>query len=225
MPKPFTEHAGSGMHTHMSLFEGDRNAFYDPTDEHRMSKVAKAFVAGLLAHAPEITAVTNQWVNSYKRLIGDSPVAETGELIEAPAFACWGHNIRSALVRVPLYKRGKANTARVEFRLPDSACNPYLTFALMLAAGLRGIQGSYELPPPAGDDISALTDSQRRARGIRPLPGSLSEAIGVMETSSLVRETLGDELFEFFLRNKRAEWGAYRRQVTQFEINRYLPLL
>jgi len=225
MPKPFTEHAGSGMHTHMSLFEGDRNAFYDPTDEYRLSKVAKAFIAGLLAHAAEITAVTNQWVNSYKRLIGDSPVGEAGELMEAPAYALWGHNIRSGLVRVPLYKRGKANTARVEFRLPDSACNPYLTFALMLAAGLRGIQGGYELPPPASDDIWSLTDAQRRERGIRPLPGSLAEATAVMESSALVRETLGDELFEFFLRSKRAEWGAYRRQVTQFEINRYLPRL
>jgi glutamine synthetase len=225
MPKPFTEHAGSGMHTHMSLFEGDRNAFYDPTDEYLLSKVAKAFIAGLLTHAAEITAVTNQWVNSYKRLIGDAAVGEAGELMEAPAYALWGHNIRSGLVRVPLYKRGKANTARVEFRLPDSACNPYLTFALMLAAGLRGIQGGYELPPPAGDDIWSLTDTQRRERGIRPLPGSLDEAIAVMESSTLVRESLGDDLFEFFLRNKRAEWGAYRRQVTQFEINRYLPLL
>ncbi|WP_007516873.1 glutamine synthetase family protein [Pseudofrankia saprophytica] len=225
MPKPFTEHAGSGMHTHMSLFEGDRNAFYDPTDEHRLSKVAKAFIAGLLAHAPEITAVTNQWVNSYKRLISDSAEGEGAELLEAPAYACWGHNIRSALVRVPLYKRSKANTARVEFRLPDSACNPYLTFALMLAAGLRGIQGGYELPPPAGDEIWSLTDAQRRERGIRALPSSLSEAIAVMETSSLVQETLGDELFGFFLRSKRAEWASYRRQVSQFEINRYLPLL
>src|SRR5262249_12070680 len=138
MPKPFTEHAGSGMHTHMSLFEGDRNAFYDSADDYRLSKVAKAFIARLLAHAPEITGVTNQWVNSDKRLISDTGVGEGGELLEAPAYACWGHNIRSGLVRVPLYKRGKANTARVEFRLPDSACNPYLTFALMLAAGLRG---------------------------------------------------------------------------------------
>ena len=159
------------------------------------------------------------------RLIGDDAVGEAGELMEAPAYALWGQNIRSGLVRVPLYKRGKANTARVEFRLPDSACNPYLTFALMLAAGLRGIQGGYELPSPAGDDVWTLTDTQRRERGIRPLPGSLAEAIAVMESSALVRDTLGDDLFEFFLRNKRAEWGAYRRQVSQFEINRYLPLL
>jgi glutamine synthetase len=222
MPKPFTDQAGSGMHTHVSLFEGDRNAFYDPTDDYRLSKVGRAFIAGLIAHAAEITAVTNQWVNSYKRLIGDGGA---DELMEAPAFACWGHNIRSALVRVPLYKRGKSNAARVEFRLPDSACNPYLTFALVLAAGMRGIQGGYELPPPAGDDVGTLTSAQRRERGITALPSSLADAITVMEGSALVRETLGDELFEFFLRNKRAEWNAYRRQVTQFEINRYLPIL
>ncbi|MBX6390219.1 MAG: glutamine synthetase [Frankia sp.] len=225
MPKPFTDHAGSGMHTHMSLFEGDRNAFYDPTDEYRLSKVARAFIAGLLAHAPEITAVTNQWVNSYKRLIGDATVGEGGELIEAPAYACWGHNIRSALVRVPLYKQSKANSARVEFRLPDSACNPYLAFAVILAAGMRGINGGYELPPPLVEDVHSLSESQRRERGIVPLPGSLAQAIEVMESSTLVRQTLGNELFDFFLRNKRAEWSAYRRQVTQFEVNRYLPLL
>ncbi|THJ71708.1 type I glutamate--ammonia ligase [Candidatus Frankia alpina] len=222
MPKPFGDQAGSGMHTHLSLFEGDRNAFHDPTDEYQLSKVAKAFIAGLLTHAAEITAVTNQWVNSYKRLIGDQRL---GEVLEAPAYVCWGHNNRSALVRVPLYKLHKSQATRVEFRLPDSACNPYLTFALVLAAGLRGVQGGYDLPAPAADDVWTLTDAQRQERGITALPDSLAEAITVMERSSLVRETLGDELFEFFLRNKRAEWQDYRRQVTPFEINRYLPVL
>jgi glutamine synthetase len=222
MPKPFSDQAGSGMHTHVSLFEGDRNAFYDPTGEYHLSKVANAFIAGLLRHAAEITAVTNQWVNSYKRLVGEPP---PGEVMEAPAYVCWGHSNRSALVRVPLYKVNKSNATRVEFRLPDSACNPYLTFALILAAGLRGIHGGYEMPPPAADDVWTLTDALRRERGITELPGSLAEAIVTMENSELVRETLGDELFEFFLRNKRAEWAAYRRQVTPFEIDRYLPVL
>jgi glutamine synthetase len=221
MPKPFSYHAGSGMHTHVSLFEGDRNAFHDPTEAYHLSKVAKAFIAGLLAHSAEITAVTNQWVNSYKRLVGEG---QAGELTEAPAYVCWGHNNRSALVRVPLYS-SKSNSTRVEFRSPDSACNPYLTFALILAAGLRGIQGGYELPPPAADDVWALTVGERRERGITELPGSLAEATAAMESSELVRETLGDELFDFFLRNKRAEWTEYRRQVTPFEINRYLPTL
>ncbi|WP_322749063.1 MULTISPECIES: type I glutamate--ammonia ligase [unclassified Frankia] len=222
MPKPYSDQAGSGMHTHLSLFEGDRNAFHDPTDAYHLSKVAQAFIAGLLVHAAEITAVTNQWVNSYKRIVGDQ---RAGEVLEAPAYVCWGHNNRSALVRVPLYKPNKPNTTRIEFRSPDSACNPYLAFALILAAGLRGIQEGYELPPPAADDVWTLSESQRHERGITALPGSLAEAIVIMERSALVRETLGDDLFDFFLRNKRAEWAEYRRQVTPFEIDRYLPIL
>ncbi|SBW26241.1 glutamine synthetase family protein [Protofrankia symbiont of Coriaria ruscifolia] len=222
MPKPYSDQAGSGMHTHLSLFEGDRNAFYDPTDLYHLSKVAQAFIAGLLVHAAEITAVTNQWVNSYKRIVGDQ---RAGELLEAPAYVCWGHNNRSALVRVPLHKPNKPNATRIEFRSPDSACNPYLAFALMLAAGLRGIQEGYELPPPAADDVWTLTESQRSERGITALPGTLEEAIATMERSTMVRDTLGADLFEFFLRNKRAEWAEYRRQVTPFEIDRYLPIL
>ncbi|AEH10540.1 MULTISPECIES: type I glutamate--ammonia ligase [Protofrankia] len=222
MPKPYSDQAGSGMHTHLSLFEGDRNAFYDPTDPYHLSKVAQAFIAGLLVHAAEITAVTNQWVNSYKRIVGDQ---RAGEVLEAPAYVCWGHNNRSALVRIPLHKPNKPNATRIEFRSPDSACNPYLAFALILAAGLRGIQEGYELPPPAADDVWTLTEPQRNERGIRALPGTLEEAIATMERSEMVRDTLGADLFEFFLRNKRAEWAEYRRQVTPFEIDRYLPIL
>ena len=216
MPKPLADAAGSGMHTHLSLFEGDRNAFYDPGDEYHLSKVARAFIAGLLQHAAEITAVTNQWVNSYKRLI-------TGG--EAPAYVTWGHNNRSALVRVPMYKPQKGQSTRVEVRSPDPACNPYLAFALLLAAGMKGINEGYELPPGAEDDIWALTDTERRAMGYERLPGSLSDAIRVMESSELVAETLGEHVFDFFLRNKRAEWEEYRRQVTPYELDRYLPLL
>ncbi len=164
MPKPFRHQPGSGMHTHLSLFEGDRNAFHDPSDPQNLSKTAKAFMAGLLRHAREITAVTNQWVNSYKRLFGYSA---RGELVEAPTFICWGHANRSALVRVPMYKPGKANSTRLEMRSPDSACNPYLAFAVMLAAGMKGIEEGYELPPGAEDDVWSLTDAERLRPGVR----------------------------------------------------------
>jgi glutamine synthetase len=216
MPKPFTDHPGSGMHTHLSLFEGDRNAFFEPGAPYQLSKVARSFIAGLIVHAPEITAVTNQWVNSYKRLTGGA---------EAPAWICWGHNNRSALIRVPMYKPSKGNSTRIEVRSLDSACNPYLAFAVMLAAGLKGIEEGYELPAGAEDDVWALTESERRAIGLKPLPLSLNQAIQAMERSELVAETLGEHVFDFFLRNKRAEWEEYRRQVTSWELDRYLPTL
>jgi len=224
MPKPFTEYPGSGMHTHMSLFEGDRNVFHEPGAQFQLSKLGRAFIAGLLRHAAEVTAVCNQWVNSYKRLWGgDERIAGAGG--EAPAYICWGHNNRSALVRVPMYKPLKGNATRIEFRSLDPACNPYLAFAVILAAGLKGIENDYELPPGAEDDVWALTSAERRALGIAPLPQSLSDACNVMQGSELVAETLGEQVFDFFLRNKRAEWREYRRQVTEFEIDRYLPVL
>ena len=201
MPKPFTDHPGSGMHTHVSLFEGEKNAFFDPSAELNLSEVGRQFVAGILKHASEITAVTNQWVNSYKRLQGGG---------EAPSLINWGHNDRGALVRIPMYKPNKENSTRIEFRSPDSACNPYLAFAVMIAAGLKGIECKYLLEPSS--------DSAQ-------LPANLEEAIAIMETSDLVRETLGEHVFEYVLRNKRAEWLDYRRQVSQFELDRYLPVL
>jgi glutamine synthetase len=216
MPKPFTDHAGSGMHMHVSLFEGERNAFFEAGAEYQLSKIGRAFIAGLLKHAPEWTAVTNQWVNSYKRLAGGG---------EAPAYVCWGHNNRSALVRVPMYKPHKGNSTRIEVRSPDPACNPYLALAVLLAAGLKGIEEGYELPPGAEDDVWALSEAERRALGIDPLPANLSQAIQVMEGSELIAETLGEHVFDFFLRNKRAEWEHYRREVTPFERERLLPVL
>jgi len=216
MPKPFADHPGSGMHTHLSLFEGDRNAFHEAGAEYQLSKVARQFIAGLLAHAAEITAVTNQWVNSYKRLWGGG---------EAPSYICWGHNNRSALIRVPMYKPGKGNSTRIEYRALDSAANPYLAYAVMLAAGLKGIEDSLDLPDGAEDDVWSLTDAERRALGIKPLPTSLDNAIAVMEESEFVAETLGEGVFDYFLRNKRQEWADYRHQVTPFELNRYLPIL
>jgi glutamine synthetase len=216
MPKPLAQFPGSGMHTHLSLFEGDKNAFYEAGAEYQLSKTGRQFIAGLLKHAPEFTAVTNQWVNSYKRLGGGG---------EAPSYVCWGHNNRSALIRVPMYKPAKGNSTRVEIRSIDSACNPYLSFALLLAAGLKGIEQGYELPPGAEDDVWSLTDAERQALGIYQLPQSLGQAIKLMERSELVAETLGEHVFDFFLRNKRAEWEEYRAQVTPYELDRYLPVL
>ncbi len=216
MPKPFTDQPGSGMHTHLSLFQGDGNAFHEAGAPYQLSKVGRQFIAGLLRHAGEITAVTNQWVNSYKRLMGGG---------EAPAYVCWGHNNRSALVRVPMYKPNKGQSTRVEVRSVDSACNPYLSFAVMLTAGLKGIEEEYELPDEAEDDVWGLSEAERKALGIARLPGSLAEAIAVMEDSELVAETLGEHVFDYFLRNKRAEWAEYRHQVTSYELARYLPML
>jgi glutamine synthetase len=216
MPKPMAGVQGSGMHTHFSLFEGDVNAFHDPGDEHGLSKVAKGFIAGLLRHASEITAVTNQWVNSYKRLVRG---------YEAPVHLSWARNNRSALVRVPVIKRGKVDSTRIEYRAPDPACNPYLAFALVLAAGLKGIEEGYPLPPEAATNLYTMTPEELASEGIRPLPASLADAIGAMESSELVAETLGEHVFEWFIRNKRAEWVDYKTQVSQFELERYLPQL
>jgi len=216
MPKPIGGAFGSGMHTHVSLFEGDVNAFHDPGDEYGMSKVAKHFIAGLLVHADEICAVTNQWVNSYKRLIPG---------YEAPVYKCWARNNRSALVRVPLPKKGKNESSRIEFRAPDPGANPYLAFSAILAAGLKGIDEGYELPPEATDNIYALTDAERLAEGITSLPGSLRDALDSMERSELVAEALGEHVFANFLVNKRREWADYKSYVTPFEIARYLGTL
>jgi len=216
MPKPFADHPGSGMHTHLSLFEGDTNAFFDQSQTYQLSTVGRQFVAGLLTHAPEITAVTNQFVNSYKRLWGGH---------EAPNYITWGHNNRSALVRVPLYKPGKGQSARIEYRAMDSAANPYLAFALLLAAGLKGIEEGYELPPEAEDTVWELSNQERRALGYKALPTSLDHALNVMEESELVADTLGEQVFNYVLRNKRLEWEQYRAQVTPFELESNLELL
>ncbi len=216
MPKPLENEPGSGMHTHLSLFEGDTNAFYDASAEYHLSRTGRQFIAGLLHHAAEIAAVTNQWVNSYKRLVGGS---------EAPRYICWGQNNRSALVRVPMYKPSKGASSRVELRSIDSAANPYLAFALVLNAGLAGIENGYELPEGAEDDVWSLTERQRQALGIKPLPRSLDTAIGLMENSELAAETLGEHVFDFVLRNKRAEYESYRAQVTPWELRTSLPTL
>ncbi len=216
MPKPLFGVQGSGMHTHLSLFDGDTNAFHDEADEYHLSETGRRFIAGLLTHAAEITAITNQWVNSYKRLIVG---------YEAPVYVSWARNNRSALVRVPPTKRGKKESTRIEYRAPDSAANPYLAFAVLLAAGLAGVERGYQLPPEAAANLYELSPEERMAERIVSLPGSLSEAITAMEQSELMAETLGEHVFEWFIRNKRAEWADYKAQVTPFELRRYLTLL
>ncbi|WP_341942051.1 type I glutamate--ammonia ligase [Microbacterium sp. LWH10-1.2] len=216
MPKPLSGQPGSGMHTHMSLFEGERNAFYEEGAKYQLSKTGRHFIAGLLRHANEIAAVTNQFVNSYKRLWGGD---------EAPSFVTWGHNNRSALVRVPMYKPNKGGSTRVEYRALDSAANPYLAYALMLAAGLKGIEEEYELPPEAEDNVWSLSDAERRALGYSALPASLDHALEYMENSELVAETLGESVFNYVLLNKRKEWESYRGQVTPLELKNNLELL
>lgn len=216
MPKPIFGENGSGMHTHQSLFEGKRNAFFDANDKYYLSDIGKSYIAGLLKHAKEMSAVLAQWVNSYKRLIPG---------YEAPVYIAWSQRNRSALVRVPLYKPGKENATRAELRCPDPACNPYLAFAVMLMAGLRGIEEKYELPDPMEKNLYHLTDEERKALGIESLPSSLGEAIAITESSELVRETLGTHAFERFIQVKKWEWDEFRTQVTEYELKKYLPIL
>ena len=216
MPKPVFGINGSGMHTHQSLFKGDRNAFYDPNDELHLSREAKCYIAGILKHAREICAITNQWVNSYKRLVPG---------YEAPVYVSWAMRNRSTMVRVPMYKPGKEKATRMEFRSPDPACNPYLAFAVMLAAGLKGIEEGYELPPPIEEDVYEFSPKKRKDMGIIELPGNLYEAIIEMEGSEFVKEALGDHIFNKFIENKKIEWDRFRTHVSRYEIDNYLPIL
>ncbi|MGD9033945.1 MAG: glutamine synthetase family protein, partial [Desulfobacteraceae bacterium] len=216
MPKPIFGENGSGMHTHQSLFRGDINAFYDPSDQYHLSDIAKAYIAGILNHAREITAITNQWVNSYKRLVPG---------YEAPVYISWARRNRSAMVRVPMYKPGKEQATRIEYRSPDPACNPYLAFAVMLAAGLKGVDDNYALPDPVEEDIYEMDEAARERAGIISLPGSLFEAVQELEESDLVRETLGDHIFNKFVANKKIEWDRYRTHVSGYEIENYFPIL
>jgi glutamine synthetase len=216
MPKPVFGQNGSGMHVHQSLFKGDINAFYDPKDQYHLSSVAKSYIAGIMRHAREIAAVTNQWVNSYKRLVPG---------YEAPVYISWARRNRSTMIRVPMYKPGKEQATRIEFRSPDPACNPYLAFAVMLGAGLKGIEEKYPLPEPVEEDIYEMDEAARERAGIASLPGNLFEAIQEVEKSELVRETLGDHIFNKFIANKKIEWDRYRIHVSQYEIEKYLPIL
>jgi glutamine synthetase len=216
MPKPLFGENGSGMHVHQSLFKGDSNAFFDRNDSYSLSQTAKYYIAGLLRHAPEFTSITNQWINSYKRLVPG---------YEAPVYLSWARRNRSDMIRVPEYKPGREKATRAELRSPDPACNPYLAFAVMLAAGLEGIEKKYELPAPVEENVFEMTEAERAERGIGTLPSSLNEAIKLTENSELVRRTLGDHCFNAFLENKKLEWDKYRIQVTEFELKRYLPIL
>lgn len=216
MPKPLYGVNGSGMHVHQSLFDGSRNAFFDADAPQQLSDVGRGYMAGVMRHSREIVAVTNQWVNSYKRLVPG---------YEAPVYVAWGNRNRSALVRVPMFKPGKEQATRIEFRCPDPACNPYLAFSVMLAAGLEGISKGHELPPPVEEDIYRMTPGQKAELGIESLPGSLYAAIGIAEESEFIRSALGEHVFTKFIENKKIEWDRYRKQVTNYEIERYLPIL
>jgi len=216
MPKPVFGVNGSGMHVHQSLFKGGKNAFFDPKDSYHLSQTARSYIAGLLKHAPEITAVTNQWINSYKRLVPG---------YEAPVYLSWARRNRSDLIRVPEYKPGKENATRIEFRSPDPACNPYLAFSVMLAAGLEGIEKGYQPPEPVEENVYEMTEEEQKRRGIGTLPPNLLEAIQLAENSEVVRKALGEHLFTAFIRNKKIEWNQYRTQVTEYEIEKYLPVL
>ncbi len=216
MPKPIFGENGSGMHTHQSLFQGDANGFYDSNDRYHLSKMAKSYIAGIMEHAREMALITNQWVNSYKRLVPG---------YEAPVYVAWARRNRSTMVRVPMYKPGKEEATRIEFRSPDPACNPYLAFAAMLACGLKGVEENYQLAEPIEEDIYEMDEAEREREGITSLPGSLFEAIQEMEKSELMRETLGDHIFDKVLANKKIEWDRFRTHVTDYEIGQYLPIL
>lgn len=216
MPKPIFGENGSGMHTHQSLFKGDKNAFFDPDDKYHLSDIAKKYIAGLLTHIKEITLVLNQWVNSYKRLVPG---------YEAPVYISWARRNRSALIRIPMYKPGKEKATRIELRSPDPACNPYLAFACMLRAGLEGIKKGYSLPEPIEKDIFHMTEEERKSLGIDSLPGDLGEAISYAEKSDLLKNTLGEHIFNELIKNKKLEWNEYRIRVFPYEIEKYLPIL
>ena len=216
MPKPIFGVNGSGMHVHQSLFQGNRNAFFDKNDPYYLSKVARYYTAGLLKYAPEITSVVSQWLNSYKRLVPG---------YEAPVYISWARRNRSDMIRVPEYQLGREKATRVEFRVPDPACNPYLAFSVMLAAGLEGIEQKYELADPVEENVFEMSSEEKEQRGIGTLPMNLSDAISVTEKSELVRKVLGDHVFDSFIRNKKIEWEQYRSQVTEYELKRYLPIL
>jgi glutamine synthetase len=216
MPKPLFGENGSGMHTHQSLFQGERNAFYDPDDKFFLSDVGKAFIAGQLRHAREICSIFAQWVNSYKRLVPG---------YEAPVYVAWSQRNRSALIRIPLYKPGSEQATRAEIRCPDPACNPYLTFAALLHAGLEGIEKGYDLEPPMETNLYHLTAEERRDQGIVSLPETLGEAIDELAASNLMRRALGDHIFDNYVKLKRKEWDEYRVQLTQWELDRYLGVL
>jgi glutamine synthetase len=216
MPKPIYGVNGSGMHTHQSLFKGKKNAFFDPKDKYHLSEIAKHYIAGLMKHAREITLVTNQWVNSYKRLVPG---------YEAPVYISWAQRNRSDLIRIPVYKPGKEIATRVEYRSPDPACNPYFAFSVMLAAGLEGIEKGYPLRDPVERNVYEMTEKERKKYRIESLPGNLYEAIQITEKSDLVRRALGDHVFYQFIENKKIEWERYRAQVTDYELEQYFSIL
>ena len=216
MPKTVFGIAGNGMHVHQSLFKNGRNAFYEKSDPFFLSPLARHYTAGLLKHAPELTAVVSQWVNSYKRLVPG---------YEAPVYVSWARRNRSDMIRIPMYQPGKENATRIEFRVPDPACNPYLAFSVLLAAGLEGIEKNYPLGAAIEENVYEMSPEEREKRGINSLPGNLFDAVSATEKSKVVRRALGEHVFNSFVQNKKIEWNEYRTQITAYELKRYLPVL
>ncbi len=216
MPKPVIGCNGSGMHVHMSLFKGNRNAFFDKDAPYHLSETGRSFTAGLLKHIPEITSICNQWINSYKRIVPG---------YEAPCYITWAKRNRADLIRLPEYKPGRETATRIELRSPDPACNPYLAFSAMLAAGLEGIEKEYKLGPPTEENVFEMSEEEREKKKIKTLPGSLYEAVQLTEKSQLVREALGEHALNSFIQNKKVEWDRYRTYVTDYELKNYLPIL
>ena len=216
MPKPLFGENGSGMHVHMSLFKGDRNAFYDSNDKNHLSDLAKRYIAGLIKHAPEFTLITNQWINSYKRLVPG---------YEAPIYTTWAVRNRSDMIRIPAYKLGKEKATRIEIRSPDPACNPYLAFSALLAAGLEGIEKNYPIVDAVERNVYNLSEEERQELNIETLPGDLYEAIKAMEKSQVIKKAMGDHVFHSLIENKKLEWADYRAQVTDWEMKNYFPIL
>ncbi len=216
MPKPIFGQNGSGMHVHQSLFKDGHNAFFDAKGQYSLSDTARSYIAGLLKHAPEFISVTNQWINSYKRLVPG---------YEAPVYLSWARRNRADMIRVPGYKPGKENATRIEFRAPDPACNPYLAFSVMLAAGLEGVEKGYKCPEPVEENVYVMSLEERQRRGIDTLPASLYDAVQLTEKSEVVRKALGDHVFNAFIKNKMIEWDEYRTQITEYELKKYLPVL
>ncbi|MCK4462456.1 MAG: glutamine synthetase, partial [candidate division Zixibacteria bacterium] len=216
MPKPIYGVNGSGMHCHQSIFSGGKNLFFDTDAQYNLSKMARHYVAGILKHVKEFTLITNQWVNSYKRLVPD---------YEAPVYISWGRRNRSSMVRVPMYRTGKEQATRIELRSPDPAANPYLVYACMLAAGMKGIENEYELGEPIEENIFHMSKEEKLDLKIDELPNSLENAVREFEGSQLARETLGDHIFDALILNKQIEWDSYRIHVSQFETDKYLSML
>ena len=213
MPKPIYGINGSGMHVHQSLFKGNKNVFFDADNEYKLSNVARHFIAGQLEHAKALAAIVAPTINSYKRLVPG---------YEAPVYISWGQVNRSALIRIPRYSEGRESSTRAELRCPDPSTNPYLAFAAMLSAGMEGVKRKLEPPEPVEESLYDMSNEKILNRGIRTLPENLREAVIALEEDSLMKDTLGEHCFNQYIEAKKTEWRDYAKQVSKWELDRYL---